>query len=94
MSAVEQIRAGICRIALLGEFDLSRRNELEERFDSVPPEWAVVVDLHGVTYIDSTFLNVLAHLYRRRSEGATVTLERANDRFGTSCAWPVSTNSL
>ena len=77
---MEQIRAGICRIALLGEFDLSRRVELGERFDSVPPGWDVVVDLHRVTYLDSTFLNLLARLYRRRSEGTTVTLERPNEQ--------------
>jgi hypothetical protein len=37
MSRMEQIRAGMFRIALLGELDLSRRVELGERFDSVPP---------------------------------------------------------
>jgi anti-anti-sigma factor len=78
---MEQIRAGTYRIALLGEFDLSRRVELGERFDSVPPGWDVVVDLHRVTYLDSTFLNLLAQLYRSRGAGATITLQRPNKQI-------------
>lgn len=71
----------MCRIALQGDYDLNRRDELQETFDGVPPELDVVVDLDGVTYLDSTFLNQLARLYRRRSEGATVTLEQPNEQI-------------
>jgi anti-anti-sigma factor len=71
----------MCRIALHGDFDSYRKDELQTTFDSVPPELDVVVDLGGVTYLDSTFLHQLARLYRRRSEGATITLQQANEQI-------------
>ena len=68
------------RIALRGDYDLSRKDELQNMFDGVPPELDVVLDLGEATYLDSMFLNQLARLHRRRSEGATVALEQPNKR--------------
>ncbi len=79
MAAVKQMGARICRIALRGDYDSNRRDELRNMFDGVPPDLDVVLDLSGATYLDSTFLNQLARLHRRRSDGATVALEQPNE---------------
>lgn len=69
------------RIALRGDYDYTRKDELQNMFDGVPPELDVVVNLDEATYLDSTFLNQMARLYRRRSEGATITLEQPSERI-------------
>jgi anti-sigma B factor antagonist len=62
--------SGTFRIMLVGEVDLTRRDELralaEEYEATTNPQ--VQVDLSAVTFIDSTGLGFLARLYRRASE--------------------------
>ena len=56
------------RIELNGEYDLSRKTEIEAVFAPLSPDGPIVVDLRKVTYVDSTFLNQLAVLRRRLPE--------------------------
>jgi anti-anti-sigma factor len=65
------------RISLEGEFDLTRKDELESLFSSVDGDDALTIDLTGVTYIDSTILHELAAL-RLRSARRSITLSGAN----------------
>lgn len=66
-------QAATHRIELDGEYDLTRKEELEALFDSLSADGPVTIDLTKVTYADSTFLRVLGHLYFRLQEhGATL----------------------
>ncbi len=60
-------------IVLCGEYDLARKHELAMRFAAVTNGDPVSIDMRGVTYVDSTFLNALASL-RLRLEERPVTL--------------------
>jgi anti-anti-sigma factor len=60
-------------IELEGEWDLSRKDELSRLLDSLEPDGRATIDLADVTYVDSTFLNLLASL-RLRLAGAEITL--------------------
>ena len=68
------------RIALDGEYDLARKDEIEGLFDSVDGDGAVVIDCSNVTYLDSTFLKELAKL-RRRSSDRPISLTGVNDNI-------------
>ncbi|HEX3458968.1 MAG TPA: STAS domain-containing protein [Candidatus Baltobacteraceae bacterium] len=61
------------RIELYGEYDLSRRAEIQLTFATLVPNGALIVDLSKVTYVDSTFLNELVEL-RERLPGSQITL--------------------
>ena len=66
--------AGTNRIALNGEYDLTRKEELAALFSELSSNTGAVVDLSQVTYVDSTFLHVLASLYfRLKPHGVTLT---------------------
>lgn len=65
------------RIALAGEYDLSRRTEVAELFKSIDGHPSVVIDLSNVTYIDSTILAALATL-RNQDLGRSIQLAGAN----------------
>jgi HptB-dependent secretion and biofilm anti anti-sigma factor len=67
------------RFALDGEYDLSRRAEVAELFESVDGQPSVVIDLSNVTYIDSTILGALAVL-RQRDPGRSIRLAGANEQ--------------
>jgi anti-anti-sigma factor len=60
-------------IALEGEWDLSRKDELSRLLDSLEANNGATIDLADVTYVDSTFLNLLASL-RLRLAGTQITL--------------------
>jgi anti-anti-sigma factor len=47
------------RIALSGEYDLSRKEEIADAFAAMGNGAPVTLDMSEVTYIDSTFLNEL-----------------------------------
>jgi anti-sigma B factor antagonist len=62
-----------------GELDLSRADELCHAVESLEalPFQRVVVDLAGVTFMDSTGLNALVRLHRRvTAVGGVVTVAR------------------
>jgi anti-anti-sigma factor len=53
------------RIALDGEYDLSRKEEVVSLFARLAPDGPAAVDMSNVSYIDSTFLHQLALLHFR-----------------------------
>jgi anti-anti-sigma factor len=60
-------------IALSGEYDIARKQELASIFASITNGAPVTLDMSEVTYVDSTFLNELASMRLRHRE-RTVTL--------------------
>lgn len=68
------------RIALDGEYDLSRKDEVAELFKTLDGDGALVIDLTNVTYIDSTVLHELAAL-RLRWADRSITLEGVNQHI-------------
>lgn len=71
----QEPRASIT-IKLSGDYDLSRKEELAQLFHSLDGGVPIVLDLNGVTYIDSTILRELAIL-RLRDERRSITLTGA-----------------
>ena len=55
-------------IELSGEYDLARRHELSTSFETLATGRPVWIDMQRVTFIDSTFLGVLAALRVRLKE--------------------------
>jgi anti-anti-sigma factor len=70
-----------CRLVLRGEYDLSRKAELEAQLAAVPLDRDLLLDLREVVYLDSTFLNLLATLYRRREPSTSITIDHASERI-------------
>lgn len=66
------------RLALDGEWDLSRKTELTQLFSSLTTEGPAIIDLSHVTYMDSTVLNALAML-RHKFEDLSITLVVPNE---------------
>lgn len=64
-------------IELAGEYDLSRRAEVDALFAQAPADRPTTIDLRRVTYMDSTVLHGLARLHARVGEH-TVTLTGLN----------------
>jgi anti-anti-sigma factor len=70
------------RIELEGEYDLSRREQIAAIFGSLRADRPIIIDLTKVTFIDSTFLHLLATLRLRFKEqpitltGATANVKR------------------
>jgi anti-anti-sigma factor len=58
------------RIALKGEYDLARREEIRRVFDTFSTGESIVIDMSAVTFVDSTFLNALARVHLRLREPA------------------------
>ena len=55
-------------VEVRGELDLTNARELELRLDEVAPaDTRLVVDLNGVSFLDSAALHVLFKLARRRA---------------------------
>ncbi|MBV8724521.1 MAG: STAS domain-containing protein [Candidatus Eremiobacteraeota bacterium] len=65
------------RVVLSGEYDLLRRDELREIFASLGDEPEITLDLGGVTYVDSSFLDELGKL-RLRLPDHSITLVGAD----------------
>lgn len=55
-------------IQLAGEYDLTRRAEVDALFAQAPADRPITIDLSRVTYMDSTVLHGLALLHARRGE--------------------------
>lgn len=60
-------------LALEGEWDLARRDELQALCALLSSERPATIDIRGLTYADSTVLSALATL-AVRFNGATITL--------------------
>lgn len=65
------------RIELSGEYDLTRRDELQELFARVDGRCPVVVDVSEVTYGDSSFLSELGQL-KTRHPACRITIRGAS----------------
>lgn len=61
------------RVALDGEWDLSRKDELKQLFNGLTANDPATVDLRECSYIDSTALSLLAAL-SIRLRGTPITL--------------------
>ncbi|MBV8531092.1 MAG: STAS domain-containing protein [Candidatus Eremiobacteraeota bacterium] len=68
------------RIALDGEWDLSRRDELIALFSALTLDGPATIDCSGVTYADSTVLSVLAALKLKFAD-VPITLLCPNEQF-------------
>ncbi len=55
-------------IALAGEYDIARKQELATTLAGVTNGKPVSIDMHDVTYVDSTFLSELAAMRLRLNE--------------------------
>ena len=59
----------VATVALHGELDLSMRSQLRERFEEASQRAVdVIVDLTGVTYMDSSAISALIALHRELFE--------------------------
>jgi len=56
------------RVQLQGEYDFSRKAEIQKLFESLSADRPAEIDLSAVSYVDSTFLNELAMLRVRFAE--------------------------
>ena len=61
------------RIALEGDWDLTRKEELRQLFVEMDGKKPIVIDLSAVTYADSSFLHELS-LLRKRLADCSITL--------------------
>ena len=68
------------RIALDGEYDIARKDEIAKAFAGLDGEDAVIVDLSKVTYLDSAGLRELA-LLRLKNLDRYIALVGANQNL-------------
>jgi anti-anti-sigma factor len=67
---VDEVQTGLPVVTLSGELDLYRAPAVRASLEGI--DGPVVIDLSGVSYIDSSLLNELARLRRRVGEVALV----------------------
>jgi anti-anti-sigma factor len=65
---MENTASGPRHIALHGEYDLARREELSSALAAMTSGAPVTIDMRQVTYIDSTFLTEVTAMRLRRVE--------------------------
>jgi anti-anti-sigma regulatory factor len=65
---MQQFRTDFRRVKLEGEYDLSKMDQVAALFGSLRADGPVIIDLTKVTFIDSTFLHLLAALRLRFKE--------------------------
>jgi STAS domain len=77
---MQQLRSDFPRrIELEGEYDLSQREQIAALFGSLHADGPVIIDFTKVTFIDSTFLHLLAGLRLRfKEQSITLTGATAN----------------
>ena len=66
--SIESKRAGeLTRVTVIGELDLATSPALKERLDALEPDTTrrVVLDLSGVTFMDSRGIAVLMHAAKK-----------------------------
>ena len=70
---------GSAVVGLSGELDLTNAAHAERRLDEAAGENALILDLNGVTFIDSAALHMLFRLARRKGDAQRlgIVLERA-----------------
>lgn len=73
-------RRSATTIRFSGEYDLTRKDELQEILGALPPTGRVAIDLSGVTYVDSCFLHELGAL-RLRYPQLAITLAGASSHL-------------
>lgn len=64
-------------IKLGGEYDISRKAEIAGLFGGIDGQSSLAIDMTAVTYIDATFLGLLATL-RLRNKARSITLAGVN----------------
>lgn len=64
----ENIAPENAHIVLAGEYDIARKAELVQALAGIGNGHPVTIDMHAVTYVDSTFLAELAAMRLRRAE--------------------------
>jgi anti-anti-sigma factor len=69
--------SAVRRVVLDGECDLTRKAEIAALFQTLGDDGDLIIDLSGVTYLDSTILEQLAAL-RLRSVRRSITLAGAS----------------
>jgi anti-anti-sigma factor len=62
-------------VTLTGELDLTNAHELEERFEAFDPGLELVVELAGVSFLDSAALHVLFRVARRHAGRVTFVVD-------------------
>ncbi|HEV2260987.1 MAG TPA: STAS domain-containing protein [Candidatus Rubrimentiphilum sp.] len=78
-------------VKLFGDFDFSRKGELEQLLAAAAQADVAVIDLRDVSYLDSSVLTSLMNLKRRmeaRGEAGTIRIVGANQslrRIFTIC---------
>jgi anti-sigma B factor antagonist len=65
----EAASPGAVVLKLVGELDLAVASELKATLEQTPPDQAVVVDLTGCEFIDSTGIAVLMQAMHRQQDG-------------------------
>lgn len=73
----EERESSVRVVSLEGEYDISRKREVTELFDSIHGGGPLVIDMAKVSYLDSTILAALASL-RIRLKEQPITLAGAN----------------
>jgi anti-anti-sigma factor len=75
----ESEEGGVPVIALVGDWDFAQAAELRERFDGLASD-ALIVDLRGTTFLDSTILSVIVRVERRLArDGGGVSVRLPED---------------
>lgn len=72
--AVADPESGPVKLRLAGEYDISRREELEQLLAPAYGARAAVIDVSDVTYFDSTALTCLIRLRKRMMEGGSANI--------------------
>ncbi|MGB8909185.1 MAG: STAS domain-containing protein [Candidatus Cybelea sp.] len=71
---MENTASGPRYIALSGEYDLARKEELSSALAAITSGTPVTIDMRQVTYIDSTFLTEVTAMRLRRQERPVILL--------------------
>jgi anti-anti-sigma factor len=68
-------RDGVAVVALAGELDLTNAAEVERRLEEAATDRGLIVDLNGVTFLDSAALHMLFRVARRPGAPLGIVLE-------------------
>jgi anti-anti-sigma factor len=62
---MRQVQSSKHLVRLAGDYDLTRKDELAALFAPLEGNREIVIDMHDVTYMDSTVLRELAALHQK-----------------------------
>jgi anti-anti-sigma factor len=71
----ESLLDGVAVVVLAGELDLTNAAEVERRLEQAATDRGIVVDLNGVTFLDSAALHMLFRVARRPGPPLGIVLE-------------------